>query len=201
MYYTNSTAKLIAKLHNLPGIGPKTAERLAFHILKNPLGEAESLAEAILEVKKKTRFCSLCHNITEEDPCKICQDVKRDHSLLCIVEEVKDVIALEKTNKYKGIYYVLLGVISPLEGIGPDDLKIKELWEKLKKGEIKEVIVATNPNTKGETTALYLAKLIKPLGVKITRLAYGLPAGGDLEYADEVTLTWALEGRREIKFD
>lgn len=193
-----SLEKLIEEFSKLPGIGKKTAQRMAFHILKSNKEAAETLAQALLDVKEKVGYCSACFNITEEDPCSICKDQKRDRSTICVVEEANDVVALERTNQYKGLFHVLGGVLSPLDGIGPDDLKIKELLARLKGKRIKEVILATNPNTEGEATAIYMAKLIKPLGVKVTRIARGIPAGGDLEYADQVTLANAIEGRIEF---
>jgi recombination protein RecR len=194
----DSLEKLIEEFSKLPGIGKKTAQRMAFYILKSKKETAEALAQALLDVKEKVRYCSVCFNITEEDPCRICKDEKRERSIICVVEEANDVVALEKTNQYKGLFHVLGGVLSPLDGIGPDDLKIKELLLRLKGKQVKEVILATNPNTEGEATAIYIAKLIKPLGIKVTRIARGLPAGGDLEYADQVTLANAIEGRIEF---
>jgi len=202
----DSLEKLIEEFSKLPGIGKKTAQRMAFYILKNKKEEAEALAQALLDVKEKVHYCSVCFNITEEDPCSICKDQKRERSIICVVEEANDVVALERTNQYKGLFHVLGGVLSPLDGIGPDDLKIKELLLRLKgpkdpasrEKQVKEVILATNPNTEGEATAIYIAKLIKPLGIKVTRIARGLPAGGDLEYADQVTLANAIEGRIEF---
>jgi recombination protein RecR len=194
----DSLDKLIEQFSKFPGIGKKTAQRMAFFVLKERKEEAEALAKAILDVKNKVSYCSVCFNITEEDPCTMCRDGKRDRSIICVVEEANDMVALEKTNQYKGLFHVLGGVLSPLDGVGPDDLKIKELLLRLKGKEVKEVIIATNPNTEGEATAIYLSKLIKPLGIKVTRIARGLPAGGDLEYADQVTLANALEGRVEF---
>ncbi|MGB2768242.1 MAG: recombination mediator RecR [Candidatus Zixiibacteriota bacterium] len=194
----DSLEKLIEEFSNFPGIGKKTAQRMAFFVLKQRNEESEALAQAILEVKSKVRYCTICFNITEDDPCAICQDVKKDRSTICVVEEANDVVALEKINQYKGLYHVLGGVLSPLDGIGPEDLKVKELLSRLKDKQIKEVILATNPSTEGEATAIYLSKLIKPLGMKVTRIARGLPAGGDLEYADQTTLANALEGRVEF---
>ena len=190
-------ARLIEEFHKLPGIGPKTAQRLTFHLLRMPDEQARALAEAIVEVKERIGFCSICFNITESDPCWICRG-SRDRSTICVVEEPLDVLALERTGAYKGLYHVLHGAISPMEGIGPEELRIRELLGRLADG-VTEVIVATNPNLEGEATAMYLSKLLGPLGVKITRLARGLPAGSDLEYADEVTLTRAIEGRRELR--
>lgn len=197
-YYSGPIARLIGELTRLPGIGPKTAQRLAFHLLQVPADEARQLAEAITEAKEKTFYCSQCSNLTDVDPCPVCQDAGRDRALLCVVEEPRDVVALEKTREYKGLYHVLHGKISPLDGIGPEKLKIKELLVRLQDGQVKEMVLATNPNLEGEATAMYLARLIKPLGVRVTRLAHGLPVGGDLEYADEVTLYKAFEGRREM---
>lgn len=194
----DSLEKLIEEFSNFPGIGRKTAQRMAFFVLKQRNEESEALAQAILEVKSKVRYCTICFNITEDDPCTICQDVKKDRSIICVVEEANDVVALEKINQYKGLYHVLGGVLSPLDGIGPEDLKVKELLSRLKDKQIKEVILATNPSTEGEATAIYLSKLIKPLGIKVTRIARGLPAGGELEYADQTTLANALEGRVEF---
>jgi len=191
-------SRLIEELHKLPGIGPKTAQRLAYYLMKIPEEQARALAEAILAVKEKVVLCSVCQNFTEADPCSICQDQGRDRSRICVVEKPMDILAVERTRKYSGLYHVLQGVLSPMEGVGPDDLKIKGLVERLKDGSVKEVILATNPNLEGEATAMYLSRLIAPLGVKVTRLARGLPFGGDLEYADELTMTRALEGRHEI---
>ncbi|MGM9571080.1 MAG: recombination mediator RecR [bacterium] len=199
MFYAEPVAKLIEELGRLPGIGPKTAQRLAFYILDLPEERAKSLAEAIAEVKSKTKYCSVCCNITAQDPCEICSDLNRDHSVISVVEEPKDLVALEKTREYKGLYHVLHGAISPMDGIGPDQLRIKELLERLKSKEVKEVILVTNPNIEGEATAMYLARLIAPLGILVTRIAHGLPVGGDLEYADEITLLKALEGRRKVE--
>lgn len=194
---TDSIDKLVEEFSKLPGIGQKSAQRLAFYVLKIKKEEAKKLAQAILGVKDKVTYCSVCFNLTEDDPCKICKDKKRDSSIICVVEEANDVVAIEKTNQFKGLYHVLGGVLSPLNGIGPDELRIKELMLRLKKA-VKEVILATNPSTEGEATAVYLSKLIKPMGIKVTRIARGLPAGGDLEYADMATLSKALEGRVEF---
>lgn len=191
-------SRLIEEFNKLPGIGPKSAARLAYYLLRMPEAEARSLAEAIIAIKEKTVLCSICHNITDSDPCAICSSEERDKSKICVVEEPLDILALERTRQYQGLYHVLHGVISPMDGIGPDDLKIRELLQRLKSGEVEEVILATNPNLEGEATAMYLQRLISPLGVKVTSLARGLPMGGDLEYADEVTLGRALEGRREV---
>ena len=194
---SESVDRLIEEFSKLPGIGRKTAMRLVFYILKEDKTEAERLAQALLDVKERVKYCSICFNITETDPCFVCQDEKRDKSIICVVEEANDVLALEKTGVYKGLYHVLGGALSPLDGIGPDNLRAKELLLRLKDG-VNEVILATNPNVEGEATAIYLSKLIKPLGIKVTRIARGLPVGGDLEYADQVTLMRALEGRREF---
>lgn len=191
-------ARLIDELTKLPGIGPKTAQRLAFYLLESPDSEVKILAEAMVEARRSLKHCSRCYALTDRDPCALCQDSRRDASLLCVVAEPKDMLALEKTREFKGIFHVLGGLISPLDGIGPDHLRIRELISRLQEGKVKEIVVATSPSATGEATALYLAKLIKPLGVKVTRLACGLPMGGDLEYADEVTLSRALEGRREL---
>ncbi len=191
-------SRLIEEFHKLPGIGPKSAARLAYHLLHMPEAEARSLAEAIIAVKEKITLCSICQNITDTDPCAICRDPERDRSIICVVEEPLDLLALERTGKYKGLYHVLHGVISPVEGIGPEDLKIAELLARLKDGSVKEIILATNPSLEGEATAMYLKRLLSPLGIKITSLARGLPVGGDLEYADEITLGKALEGRQEF---
>jgi len=194
---SESISKLIDELAKMPGIGPKTAQRLAFYILKIPGDESLALAEAIKAVKEKVRRCSICFHITEEDPCAICRDADRDSSIICVVEEANDVLALEKVGDFKGRYHVLGGALSPLDGIGPDDLHIRELLERIKDG-VREVILATNPNVEGEATALYLMKLIKPAKIRITRVARGLPMGGDLEYADQATLSRALEDRIEL---
>ncbi len=189
---------LINEFSKLPTVGPKTAARLVFHLLNRPRSDAESLAEAILAVKDRIHLCSRCFSLTEEDPCAICTDARRDPSLLCVVAEAKDIFALERTSAYRGRYHVLGGLISPMDGIGPAQLHVKELVERIAGDGFKEVIVATNPNAEGEATALYLSRLISPSGVSVTRLAYGLPIGGDLDYADEVTLAKALEGRRSL---
>ncbi|NLK00350.1 MAG: recombination protein RecR [Clostridia bacterium] len=198
MDYPNSIAKLITELNKLPGIGPKTAQRLAFYILNRPLADVEELAASIKDARIKITHCSHCGNLTDDDPCKICSSGNRDRSIICVVEGPKDVVAIEKAREFKGLYHVLRGVISPIDGIGPDDLTIKELLIRIQSGEVKELIMATNPTVEGEATAMYIAKLSKPLGVKVTRIAHGIPVGGDLEYADEITLARALEGRSEI---
>ena len=191
-------ARLIEEFYRLPGIGPKSAQRLAYYLLRMPAADAHSLAEAIVEVKDKVTLCSVCQNVTEVDPCRICTDSARDRSIMCVVEEPLDILALERTGSYHGLYHVLHGAISPMDGIGPDDLKVRELLDRLRDGETKEIILATNPNLEGEATSMYLSRLIGPLSLRVTRLARGLPAGGDLEYADDVTLTRALEGRQEM---
>lgn len=194
---------LIDELSRLPGIGPKSAQRVAFHLLKTPAADARRLAAAIVEVKERVRLCSVCFNVADQEVCEYCRDPRRDATVICAVQEPPDIAAIERTREFRGLYHVLQGAISPIEGVGPDDLRITELLERLRPGpdgtrRVGEVIIATNPNTEGGATALYLAGLIGPLGVKVTRLASGLPVGGDLEYADEVTLGRALEGRRPI---
>jgi len=196
--YAETLDNLITELAKLPGIGPKTAQRLAFHILKGPDSEAKKLSYAIAKAKEAMRFCKVCYNITDKEVCDICSDSRRDSSALIIVEEAKDIISFEKTRGFKGKYHVLQGAISPIDGVGPDELRIKELLERLKGSFVKEIILATNPNVEGEATAMYIARLLKPLGLMVTRIASGLPVGADLEYADEVTLTRALEGRKEL---
>jgi recombination protein RecR len=189
--------RLIEELQRLPGIGPKSAQRLAFHILKNPREQAERLVDAVRGVKEQVTYCSVCSNITDTDPCPFCRDDSRDHRVICVVEEPQNVAAIEKAREFKGVYHVLMGVLSPLQGVGPDDLKIKSLLARVNNG-VAEIILATNPTVEGEATAIYLARLLKPLGVKVTRIAMGVPVGSDLEYADEVTMHKALEGRREV---
>ncbi|MDX9873247.1 MAG: recombination mediator RecR [Clostridia bacterium] len=196
--YANSLTKLIEHFSRLPGIGPKTAQRLAFFVLQLPEAQVREFAGALTEAKEKITTCPACCNLTDIKPCSICADDRRDRSVICVVEEAKDVVAIEKTREFRGLYHVLQGCISPMEGKGPDDLTVKELLQRLKDGSVQEVIIATNPDVEGETTALYLARLLKPLGVKATRIAHGLPVGGDLEYADTATLSRALSGRREI---
>ena len=195
-YYAAPISKLIEELSKLPGVGNKTAQRLAFHVLNMPKENAAQLARAIMEAKERIRHCSICYNITDVDPCGICANAKRENSVICVVQDPRDVVAIEKTREFKGKYHVLHGAISPMEGIGPNDIYIKELLQRLQ-GEVKEIILATNPSIE-EATAMYLAKLIKPLGIRVTRIAHGIPIGGDLEYTDEVTLSRALEGRREL---
>ena len=199
--YTPALQKLIDELGKLPGVGPKSAQRIAFHLIKIPEQEALSLADAIHQAKQKVRFCETCFNMSDEAICEICSDSQRDSSLVCVVEEPRDIVALERTREYKGLYHVLQGAINPIDGIGPEQLKIRELLERLKGNTVVEVILCTNPNIEGEATAMYLAKLIEPLGIQVSRIASGLPVGGDLEYADELTLGRALEGRRNISGD
>lgn len=198
-YYPEPVARLIEALQKLPGIGPKTAQRLTFFLLKRPSEEVTALCEALIGVKARIVYCSVCFNVTEEDPCRICRDPARDQRALCVVEEPNDLLAMERTGEFRGRYHVLLGALSPLDGIGPEDLKVRELLTRLEGSPVEEVIVATNPNVEGEATAIYLAKLLKPFGVRVTRIARGLPVGGDLEYADEVTLSKAFQGRREME--
>lgn len=197
-FYAAPVLRLIEELERLPGIGNKTAQRLAFHILGMSEDRVEKLTDAIAEAKSKTRYCSVCSNLTDTDPCLICSNQSRDASIICVVEDPRDVVAMEKTREFGGVYHVLHGAISPIEGVGPEDIKIKELLGRLQQGEVKEVILATNPNIEGEATAMYISKLLKPLGIRTTRIAHGVPVGGDLEYTDEITLIKALEGRREI---
>lgn len=197
-FYAAPVAKLIEEFEKLPGIGHKTAQRLAFHVLNLPEEKAQRLADAIRDAKQKIKYCSICNNLTDVDPCNICSGNARERSSICVVEDPRDVVAMERTREFKGLYHVLHGAISPMEGIGPEDIKIKELLARIREGHIGEVILATNPNIEGEATAMYISKLLKPLGIKTTRIAHGIPVGGDLEYADEVTLAKALEGRREI---
>ena len=198
MSFPESLVRVIEELQRLPGIGPKSAQRLAFHILRTPREQAERLAAAIRDVKERVTYCSTCNNITDTDPCEYCQNTDRDQRIICVVEEPQNVSGIEKTRDFKGVYHVLMGAISPLQGIGPDQLKIKGLLARIGDGNVSEVILATNPNVEGEATALYLARLLKPLGVKVTRIAMGVPVGSDLEYADDVTMHKALEGRREV---
>ena len=197
-YYSPSIEKLIESFEKLPSIGSKTAARLAFYILNASEEETNEFIKSIQDAKANLKYCSQCYNITDTDPCPICSNSARDKSVICVVEDVKDVVAMERTHEFKGLYHVLHGSISPMNGIGPDDIKIKELLARLIGGEVKELILATNPRVEGEATAMYISKLVKPLGVKVTRIAHGIPVGGDLEYTDEVTLSKALEGRREL---
>jgi len=198
MYSVKSVDKLIGELSKLPGIGEKTAQRLCFYILRMPEEGAINLTKAIRELKEKVRYCSICNNITEEDPCQICRDKSRDRSIICVVEEPQDVFLIEKLGEYKGVYHVLGGAISPIKGVEAEDIAIGSLLERVKREKAKEVILATDPDVEGETTAIYIFKVLSPLPVKVTRLAHGLPAGGDLEFADEVTLSQALRGRQEM---
>ena len=197
--YAGPVQDLIDQLGRLPGVGPKSAQRIAFYLLKLSKEDAERLAQAIVEVKARISFCRRCFNVSEGELCEICRDERRDPTVVCVVEEPRDIVAVEKTQEYRGVYHVLLGAISPIEGIGPDQLRVKELLARVGAEGIKEVILCTNPNLEGEATAMYLARLLKPLGLKVTRIASGLPVGGDLEYADELTLGRALEGRREVE--
>jgi len=196
--YPEPLAFLIEALRKLPGIGPKTAQRLALYLLHAPVDEAEALGRAILEAREKLFFCSICGNFTDVDPCRLCGDESRDHSLICVVEWPRDIVAIERTREFKGVYHVLHGVLSPIDGIGPDDLKISELLRRVQGGNVREVVLALNPNVEGEATSLYLARLLKPLGVRVTRIAHGLPVGGDLEFADTATLSRSFLGRHEI---
>lgn len=196
--FAEPLARLIDELKRLPGIGQKSAQRLAFHLQRAPREDAERLATALLEVKDKIRLCSTCNNLTEQDPCEFCSDSRRDPETVCVVETPYNVVAVEKTREFHGQYHVLHGTLSPLQGIGPEQLRVKSLLERLKSGKIKELIIATSPTVEGEATAIYLSKLIKPLGVKVTRIATGIPVGSELEFADEVTMLKAIEGRREI---
>jgi len=197
-YYSRPLAKLIEEFSKLPGIGGKSAQRLAFHILNQSENEAKAFANAIVEAKQKIKYCTVCGNLTDVEPCYICTDVKRNENIICVVENARDIIAIEKIKEYNGKYHVLNGAISPMEGIGPEDINLKALLERLRDDTVKEILLATNPTIEGEATAMYIAKLIKPLGIKATRIAHGLPVGGDLEYADEVTLSKAIEGRKTL---
>jgi len=198
MHYAKPLAKLVGALERLPGIGPKSAQRLAFHLLRISEEETRSLVEAITEVKQKITQCKVCYNFAETDVCDICSSTKRDKGTICVVAEPRDIIAIEKTNEFRGTYHVLQGVISPMDGIGPDMLRVRELMARIADGGIQEIILATNPTIEGDTTAMYLAGILKPLGVKVTRIAHGMPVGGDMDYADQATLIRALEWRREI---
>lgn len=189
---------LIEQLNKLPGVGERSAQRIAYHILKTPEKDAEKLSRAIMEVKEKVTHCSLCYNLTDQDPCQLCQDPSRDKGTVCVIEEPGDIFFIEKAAGFKGLYHVLMGALSPLDGIGPEQLRIEPLVKRVKEGGVKEVIVATNPTLSGEATAMYLLKVLKPLGVKMTRIAHGLPVGGNLEFADEVTLARSFQGRQEI---
>lgn len=198
MIYPKSIASLIEQFQKFPSVGPKSAQRMAFHLLKMPKNEVEKFAQTMIDAKENTFACDVCFNMSSTNPCEICQSRSRDKEMICVVSETKDLIAIEKTNEYKGLYHVLQGLISPIDGIGADDIRVKELLHRLAKDDVKEVILALNPSVEGEATSLYLNKLIKPFGIMITRIAFGLPVGADLEYADEITLARALEGRREI---
>lgn len=197
-YYAKPLSRLIQELSRLPGIGGKSAQRLAFHILSMSDKEASAIAEAILEAKQTMKYCTICGNLTDTDPCEICRDTERDNGLICVVESPRDVAAMERIREFRGSYHVLHGAISPMDGIGPEDINLKQLITRLQQNDVKEVILATNPTIEGEATAMYAARLIKPSGIKVSRIAHGIPVGGDLEYTDEVTLSKALEGRREL---
>ncbi len=197
-FYGNYITRLIEELSSLPSIGPKSAQRLAFYIIGMSQEKAESLANAIIEAKKNIKYCSVCCNLSDEDICPVCANPKRDHSTIMVVEDPRDMAAYEKTKEFKGVYHVLHGAISPMTGVGPNDIRIKELLDRIQKEPVNEIIIATNPNVEGEATAMYLSRLIKPLGIKVSRIANGVPVGGDLEYVDEVTLSRALEGRRQM---
>lgn len=198
MIYPKAIATLIEQFQKFPSVGPKSAQRMAFYLLRMPMSEVQKFAQSIVEAKEKTQTCEVCFNISSTSPCEICQSTKRDRSTICVVAETKDLIAIEKTNEYNGLYHVLQGLISPMDGIGADDIRIKELLSRLTDETVKEVILALSPSVEGEATSLYLSKLIKPFGIKISRIAFGLPVGADLEYADEITIARAIEGRREI---
>ncbi len=198
MIYPKSIAALIEHFQKFPSVGPKSAQRMAFYLLRMPLTEVEKFAQSMIDAKQNTRTCEICFNMSSSSPCEICSSPQRDKSTICVVAETKDLIAIEKTNEYKGLYHVLQGLISPMDGIGADDIRIKELLNRLTDEKVKEVILALSPSVEGEATSLYLSKLIKPFGVKISRIAFGLPVGADLEYADEITIAKALEGRREL---
>lgn len=198
MIYPKAIATLIEQFQKFPSVGPKSAQRMAFYLLRMPMSEVKKFAQSIVEAKEKTQTCEICFNISSTSPCEICQSAKRDRSTICVVAETKDLIAIEKTNEYSGLYHVLQGLISPMDGIGADDIRIKELLSRLTDEIVKEVILALSPSVEGEATSLYLSKLIKPFGIKISRIAFGLPVGADLEYADEITIARAIEGRREI---
>ena len=197
-FYSPSIEKLIESFEKLPSIGHKTAVRLAFHMLDLSKEDTSEFINSIINAKENLKYCNSCYNISDTDPCPICSSPKRDNSLICVVEDVRDIMAMERTHEFKGVYHVLHGTISPMNGIGPEDIKIKELLNRIGNNDIKEIIIATNPRVEGEATAIYLSKIIKPLGIKVTRIAHGIPVGGDLEYTDEITLSKALEGRREL---
>ncbi len=198
MIYPKSVATLIEQFQKFPSVGPKSAQRMAFYLLRMPMAEVQKLAQSIVEAKENTKTCEVCFNLSSTSPCEICSSERRDKSTICVVAETKDLIAIEKTNEYRGLYHVLQGVISPMDGIGADDIRIKELLTRLTDDKVKEVILALSPSVEGEATSLYLSKLIKPFGIKISRIAFGLPVGADLEYADEITIARAIEGRREL---
>lgn len=198
MQYTKPLAKLIEEFQKFPGVGPKSAQRMAFHLLKMPINEVREISKAIVDAKEQIKYCHKCFNMSSMNPCEICSSTKRDKTTICVVSETKDLIAVEKTKEFIGEYHVLQGLISPLDGIGPEDLKIRELLQRASQPDVKEIILAINPSIEGEATSLYLSKLIKPMGIRVSRIAFGLPIGGDLEYADEITLARAIEGRREI---
>ena len=198
MIYPKSIASLIEHFQKFPSVGPKSAQRMAFYLLRMPISEVEKFAQSMIDAKQNTKTCEICFNLSASTPCEICSSPQRDRSTICVVAETKDLIAVEKTNEYKGLYHVLQGLISPMDGIGADDIRIKELLTRLTNEEVKEVILALSPSVEGEATSLYLSKLIKPFGIKISRIAFGLPVGSDLEYADEITIARAIEGRREI---
>lgn len=197
--YEGPVQDLVEELGRLPGVGPKSAQRIAFHLLRVPAEEAQRLARAIVEAKEKLAWCRRCFNIAEGEQCRFCRDEARDPTLICVVEDARDIVAVERTREFRGLYHVLQGAISPIEGVGPEQLRIRELLARVGEGGVREVILATNPNIEGEATAMYLARLLRPLGVRVTRIASGLPVGGDLEYADEITLGRALEGRRDVE--
>ncbi len=199
MEYTKPLAQLIEFFQKFPGVGPKSAQRMAFHLLKMPLGEVQRFAQILVDAKQNIHYCSNCFNMSASDPCEICTDTRRDNSVICVVAETKDLIAIEKTREYKGLYHVLQGTLSPLDGIGVEDIRIKELLTRVADENVKEIILALSPSVEGEATSLYLTKLIKPFNIKISRIAFGLPVGSDLEYADEITLAKAIEGRRIIE--
>ncbi len=198
MNYARPLARLVGEFEKLPGIGPKSAQRLAYHVLRMPPEDARQLADAIQDVKERIRSCARCYNFTDQEVCEICRSDRRDPAMLCVVAEPRDLLAMERTNEYRGQYHVLGGVISPLEGIGPEALRVRELIERVQDGSVQEVILATNPTVEGDTTAMYVSRLLKPFGVRVTKIAFGLPIGGDLDYADQATLIQALEGRREM---
>lgn len=198
MIYPKSIAALIEQFQKFPSVGPKSAQRMAFHLLRMTEADVENFAKAVIEAKKNTHTCEVCFNLSAQSPCEICSSTSRDRSVICVVSETKDLIAIEKTNEYRGLYHVLQGLISPMDGVGADDIRIKELLNRLTSDEVKEVILALSPSVEGEATSLYLTKLIKPFGIKVSRIAFGLPVGADLEYADEITIAKALEGRHEI---